>query len=44
MIPRNPDPALEEVLQALRRLLPENPRAELWESPDRQGARAEGAR
>jgi molecular chaperone DnaJ len=33
VIPRNPDPALEEVLQALRRLLPENPRAELWRAP-----------
>jgi DnaJ-class molecular chaperone len=44
VIPRNPDPALEEVLQALRRLLPENPRAELWGAPDRRGAREEGAR
>lgn len=42
VIPRNPDPALEEVLQALRRLLPENPRAELWPAPDRWSARAEG--
>ncbi|HEY7139784.1 MAG TPA: J domain-containing protein [Methylomirabilota bacterium] len=41
VIPRNPDPALEEVLQALRRLLPENPRAEIWAAP---GARAEGGR
>jgi DnaJ-class molecular chaperone len=32
VIPRNPDPPLEEILQALRRLLPENPRAELWSS------------
>lgn len=44
VIPRNPDPALEEVLQALRRLLPENPRAELWRAPDRWSARAEGGR
>ena len=41
VIPRNPDAALEEVLQALRRLLPENPRAELWRAPD-PGSRAEG--
>jgi molecular chaperone DnaJ len=33
VIPRNADPALEEVLQALRRLLPDNPRAELWGGP-----------
>ena len=44
VIPRNADPALEEVLQALRRLLPENPRAGLWRAPDRWGARAEGGR
>lgn len=44
VIPRNPDPALEEVLQALRRLLPDNPRAELWRTPERGGARAEGRR
>jgi molecular chaperone DnaJ len=44
LIPRNPDPALEAVLQALRRLLPENPRAELWRAPDRWSARAEGGR
>lgn len=44
VIPRNPDPALEEVLQALRRLLPENPRADLWRAPDRWSARAEGGR
>jgi molecular chaperone DnaJ len=37
MIPRNVGPALEEVLQALRRLLPEDPRAELWGG--RQGVR-----
>jgi molecular chaperone DnaJ len=42
VIPRNPDPAMEEVLQALRRLLPEDPRAELWRAPARWGARAEG--
>ncbi|MBI2467169.1 MAG: J domain-containing protein [Candidatus Rokubacteria bacterium] len=29
-IPRNADPTLEEVLRALQRLWPENPRAELW--------------
>jgi molecular chaperone DnaJ len=40
MIPRNPDPALEEVLQALRRLLPQDPRAELWGAPERWTARA----
>jgi molecular chaperone DnaJ len=45
VIPRNPDPALEEVLQALRRLLPDNPRAELWGGPGAWGgARAESAR
>jgi molecular chaperone DnaJ len=33
VIPRNADPALEEVLQALKRLLPDNPRAELWGGP-----------
>ena len=44
VIPRNPDPALEEVLQALRRLLPENPRAELWGHPDGRDVGAEGAR
>jgi molecular chaperone DnaJ len=44
VIPRNPDPALEEVLQALRRLLPDDPRAELWRTPDRWTARAEGGR
>jgi molecular chaperone DnaJ len=44
VIPRNPDPALEEVLQALQRLLPEDPRAELWGPPGRGGTRAEGAR
>jgi molecular chaperone DnaJ len=42
LIPRNPDPALEEVLQALRRLRPENPRAELWGGPRVWAARAEG--
>jgi DnaJ-class molecular chaperone len=41
VIPQNADPALEEVLQALRRLLPEDPRAELWGAPER-GTRAEG--
>jgi molecular chaperone DnaJ len=44
VIPRNTDPALEEVLQALRRLLPENPRAELWRVPDRWSVRLEGGR
>ena len=44
VIPRNPDRALEEVLQALRRLLPENPRAELWGHPDGRDVGAEGAR
>jgi molecular chaperone DnaJ len=44
VIPRNADSAMEEVLQALRRLLPEDPRAELWRAPDRRGARAEGRR
>jgi molecular chaperone DnaJ len=44
VIPRNPDPALEEVLQALRRLLPGNPRAELWRSTDRWGAPPEPGR
>ena len=43
VIPRNPDPALEEVLQALRRLLPEDPRAELWGQPAPRGARGAGA-
>lgn len=33
VIPRNADPALEEVLQALRRLLPDNPRVALWGGP-----------
>lgn len=42
LIPRNADPALEEVLQALRRLLPEDPRAELWRAPDHRGGRVEG--
>ncbi len=36
VIPRNPDPALEEVLQALRRLLTDDPRAQLWRTPDRR--------
>jgi molecular chaperone DnaJ len=44
VIPRNPDPALEEVLQALRRLLPENPRAELWGTPEGRAAGGEGGR
>lgn len=44
VIPRNTDPALEEVLHALRRLLPEDPRAGLWPTPDRRGARAGGGR
>jgi molecular chaperone DnaJ len=39
VIPRSAGPALEEVLQALRRLLPEDPRAELWGISGRQGAR-----
>ena len=30
VIPRNADSTLEEVLRTLQRLLPENPRAELW--------------
>ena len=34
VVPRNPDPALEEVLQELRRLLPGDPRAELWGARD----------
>jgi DnaJ-class molecular chaperone len=42
VIPRNPDPALEEVLQALRRLLPDDPRAEIWRGPGPSGPRAEG--
>jgi DnaJ-class molecular chaperone len=29
-IPRNADSTLEQVLRALERLLPENPRAQLW--------------
>jgi molecular chaperone DnaJ len=44
VIPRNPDPALEEVLQALRRLLPDDPRAALWRVPDRWGAAPGGTR
>ena len=44
VIPRNPDPALEEVLQALRRLLPEDPRAGLWPAAERRGGPAEGGR
>jgi molecular chaperone DnaJ len=43
VIPRNPDPALEEVLQALKRLLPEDPRAGLWPVPGRR-AGTEGRR
>jgi molecular chaperone DnaJ len=39
VIPRNPDPALEEVLQALRRLLPD-PRAGLWRTLDARTVRA----
>jgi molecular chaperone DnaJ len=42
VIPRNADPALEEVLQALRRLLPDNPRAELWPAAARREARPGG--
>jgi molecular chaperone DnaJ len=42
LIPRNPDPALEEVLRALRRLLPDDPRAELWGDVGRARARAGG--
>jgi molecular chaperone DnaJ len=42
VIPRNPDPALEEVLHALRRLLPEDPRADLWRASDRVDVRIEG--
>lgn len=44
VIPRNPDPALEEVLQALRRLLPEDPRAQLWRTPARWTRQAEDGR
>jgi DnaJ-class molecular chaperone len=44
VVPRNADPALEEVLQALKRLLPDDPRAELWGARDRAQARAEGGR
>jgi molecular chaperone DnaJ len=44
VIPRNADPALEEVLQALRRLLPEDPRADLWRAPERWSLRAEDGR
>jgi molecular chaperone DnaJ len=44
VIPRNPDSALEEVFQALRRLLPEDPRADLWRVPDRWSVQAGGAR
>jgi DnaJ-class molecular chaperone len=41
VIPRNTGPAMEEVLQALRRLLPEDPRAGLWRMPDRRPGRGE---
>src|SRR5262249_9320646 len=44
VIPRNADPALEEVLQALKRLLPDDPRAGLWAGSDRWAAPAEGGR
>jgi hypothetical protein len=44
VIPRNADPALEEVLQALRRLLPEDPRADLWRAPERWSLRVEDGR
>jgi DnaJ-class molecular chaperone len=44
VVPRNTDPALEEVLQALKRLLPGDPRAELWGARDRAQARAESGR
>ena len=43
VIPRNTDPALEEVLRALKRLLPEDPRAGIWRAPDPR-AGAEGRR
>jgi DnaJ-class molecular chaperone len=43
VIPRNTDPALEEVLHA-RAAPPEDPRAGLWPAPDRRGARAGGGR
>jgi DnaJ-class molecular chaperone len=33
VIPRNPDTTLEEVLRALQRLWPEDPRAALWSGP-----------
>jgi molecular chaperone DnaJ len=44
VIPRNTDPALQEVLQAMRRLLPEDPRAALWRAPTRPGGRMERRR
>jgi molecular chaperone DnaJ len=44
VVPRNPDPALEEVLQALRRLLPGDPRADLWGARGTAGHRAGGGR
>jgi molecular chaperone DnaJ len=44
VIPRNTGPALEEVLHALKRLLPEDPRAGLWRAPDRRSERGEGGR
>jgi len=40
VIPRNTDPALEEVLRALKRLLPEDPRAGLWPASGRRGGEA----
>jgi DnaJ-class molecular chaperone len=40
VIPRNTDPALEEVFRALKRLLPEDPRAGLWPASGRRGGEA----
>lgn len=40
VIPRNPDSALEAVLQALRRLLPDDPRADIWRAPSTWSAQA----
>ena len=44
VIPRNSDPALESVLHALRRLLPDDPRAELWRASGHWGGHGEGGR
>jgi molecular chaperone DnaJ len=40
VIPRNTDPALEEVLRALKRLLPDDPRAGLWPASGRRAREA----